>query len=169
MNGCIAAGKRSEEKKRPPKIHIGSITRFIRPLTVSVVWARAGDQEPDPREGQSPDDLDQEDQPEAPHDRHPEDEDPHPQQDPDIRDEERQPRHEDREQEVAAGHRGRGEPLEQLADPEIDDQEPDPPEPPAHRVLADQAGDEEVDVAAPWLGLAVVDGATGSLRPGGSG
>lgn len=36
MNGCAASGNRSEAKKTPENNHIGSITRFINPLTVSV-------------------------------------------------------------------------------------------------------------------------------------
>jgi hypothetical protein len=37
MIGWTLAGKRSDEKKTPEQSHIGIITRFIKPLTVSVV------------------------------------------------------------------------------------------------------------------------------------
>src|ERR1700737_3230632 len=42
IKGCSIAGNRCEEKKTPEKIHIGSITRFISPLTLSSFWARRG-------------------------------------------------------------------------------------------------------------------------------
>ena len=64
-----------------------------------------------------------------------------------VGDEERQPGAEQRQQEVAPGH-GRGhEPLEQLGDAEVHQQEADAPEPAAHGVEPDQAGDQEVDIA----------------------
>ena len=147
MNGWTASGNRSAEKKRPEKIHIGSMTRFIRPLTVSVVWARLAISRPIPANARAPTISTSADQPEAPPDRHPEDEHAQREQDRDVGDQEGQPGQEDRQQEVAPGHRRGGEPLEELADPEVDQQEPDAPEPAAHRVLADQAGDQEVDVA----------------------
>ncbi len=57
------------------------------------------------------------------------------------------PRPQEGEQEIAPGH-GRGdEPLEQLGDPEVDQQEADAPEPASHGVQTDQARDQEVDIA----------------------
>ena len=146
MNGWAPSGNRSAEKNRPEKIHIGNIIRFISPLTVSVVWARLAMRRPIPRERQGADDLDQGQKPEAAHDRHPEHEHPQTEQHGDVGDEEGQPGQQDRQEEIPAGHRRGREPLEQLADPEVDQQETDAPKAAAHRVLADQAGDQEVDV-----------------------
>ena len=74
MNGWTAAGNRSDEKKTPEKSHIGSMTRFIRPLTVSVVLARLATSRPMPGERQGADHVDQDHQEQAPADRHAEDE-----------------------------------------------------------------------------------------------
>ena len=38
--GCMAAGKCDDEKNTPDSTNIGSITRFISPLIVSLFWAR---------------------------------------------------------------------------------------------------------------------------------
>ena len=40
MNGCITSGKCVDEKKMPESSHIGSMTAFINPETVSVLLVR---------------------------------------------------------------------------------------------------------------------------------
>ena len=50
----MASGNRSDEKKRPEKIHIGSMTRFINPLTVSVVPVRLAISRPIPAKARAP-------------------------------------------------------------------------------------------------------------------
>lgn len=59
----------------------------------------------------------------------------------DVGDQEREPGAENREQEVASGHRRGAKAFEQLGDTEVDEQKPDAPEPPAHRVERDQSRD----------------------------
>ena len=54
MNGWAASGNRSDEKKTPEKSHIGSMTRFISPLTVSVVVARQATSRPMPAKARAP-------------------------------------------------------------------------------------------------------------------
>src|SRR5262249_3225536 len=54
MNGCAAFGKRSAEKKTPEKSHIGTMTRFIRPLAASRVRARAATSRPMPPKQRAP-------------------------------------------------------------------------------------------------------------------
>src|ERR1051326_6821655 len=54
ISGCATAGKRSDEKKMPDRIHIGSITRFIRPDTVSRVLARLATSSPTPENVTAP-------------------------------------------------------------------------------------------------------------------
>lgn len=54
MKNCAPAGNRSAEKKTPENIHIGNITRFIRPLTVSVVCARDPTSRPIPAKASAP-------------------------------------------------------------------------------------------------------------------
>ena len=48
MSGWTASGNRSDEKKMPDSSHIGSITRFIRPETASIVLARLATSRPMP-------------------------------------------------------------------------------------------------------------------------
>ena len=48
MNGCTKVGKRSFEKITPEKIHLGIITRFIRPLALSIFCARLAVSKPSP-------------------------------------------------------------------------------------------------------------------------
>ncbi len=48
ITGWTAAGNRSEVKKMPESIHIGSMTRFIRPETASTVLARLATKRPIP-------------------------------------------------------------------------------------------------------------------------
>ena len=52
--GWMALGKRSDEKKTPEKIHIGNMTRFIKPLTVSVDVARLPTNKPIPANASAP-------------------------------------------------------------------------------------------------------------------
>ena len=124
------------------------MTRFIRPLTVSVVVARLATSRPMPGEGQGADHVDQR----SPGARFPRIGMPKASVPSSsstarsgIRKVSRAP--EEGQQEVAPGHRRGDEALEQLGDPEVHQQEADPPEPAPHGVQADQAGDQEVDVA----------------------
>src|ERR671911_385619 len=57
MNGCNGSGKREAEKKTPEKIHIGSMTRFMRPDAPSIVWTR--DDTSRPREVKASDEMTQ--------------------------------------------------------------------------------------------------------------
>ena len=54
IKGWAAAGNRSDEKKTPEKSHIGSMTRFMSPLTVSVVLARQATRRPIPANASAP-------------------------------------------------------------------------------------------------------------------
>ena len=146
MNGCAASGKRSDEKKMPESIHIGSITRFIRPETASIVLARLATNSPSPEKvhGAEQDQdqhiehaaviahveripcEDQQDQHLGHHEHHPADHDP--------------------AQELALLHRRGQEPLEQLADPQIDGDKADAPQAAPHQAHAQQARHEKVDV-----------------------
>ena len=47
-SGWITSGKRSDEKKTPDSTNIGSITRFMRPETVSDLLRARGDQQAEP-------------------------------------------------------------------------------------------------------------------------
>src|SRR5580704_17667448 len=48
ISGWVAAGNRSDEKKMPESIHIGSMTTFINPETASTVFARLTTNRPRP-------------------------------------------------------------------------------------------------------------------------
>ena len=52
--GWTARGKRSTEKKTPDPTNIGIITRFMRPLTVSILWARQATAMPRPAKQSAP-------------------------------------------------------------------------------------------------------------------
>jgi len=54
INGCIASGKRSDEKKMPDTTHMGSITGFISPETASTVRARLATSSPMPAKASAP-------------------------------------------------------------------------------------------------------------------
>jgi hypothetical protein len=53
----------------------------------------------------------------------------------------------DGEQEIAAAHRRRQEPLEQLADAHIDDNKPHAPQPASHQPHPNHSRQQEVDIA----------------------
>ena len=53
-NGWMTAGKRSEEKKIPENTNIGSITRFMRPETVSIFEVRLATRRPMPEKENPP-------------------------------------------------------------------------------------------------------------------
>ena len=147
MKGWAAAGNRSDEKKTPEKSHIGSMTRFMSPLTASVRAGAAGDQQTDSGERERAKHVDADHESQAAADRHVEHERSQEEQDSQVRDHEREPGPQEGEQEIAPGH-GRGhEPLEQFGDAEVDEQKADAPEPAPHGVQPDQARDQEVDVA----------------------
>ena len=134
MNGWMPAGNRSDEKKTPERSHIGSMTRFISPLTVSVVLARLATSRPMPAKARAPSTSTSDHQQQAAPDRHAEGQRPEQEQHRQVGDQEGQPRAEDGQQEVAPGHRRGDEALQQLADPEVHQQEADAPEAAAHRV-----------------------------------
>ena len=54
MNGWAESGNRSDEKKTPEKSHCGSMTRFISPLTASVVVVRQATSRPMPAKARAP-------------------------------------------------------------------------------------------------------------------
>ena len=54
MNGCAAFGNRSDEKKTPESSHIGTMTRFMRPLAASRVRAREATRSPIPANANAP-------------------------------------------------------------------------------------------------------------------
>jgi hypothetical protein len=54
MNGCIASGKFVDAKNTPDSTHIGSITRFIKPDTASIVFARLATSRPSPPNDSAP-------------------------------------------------------------------------------------------------------------------
>ena len=148
MNGWTASGNRSAEKKTPEKSHIGSMTRFIRPLTVSVVVARLAISRPMPAKARAPTTSTTMTSSEAPPDRHarrPGCRAGAARDRSGIRKVSRAPSRASRKSRRGIG-RG-DEALEQLGDPEVHQQEADAPEPAPHRVQPDQAGDQEVDVA----------------------
>ena len=74
MNGFTASGNRSYEKKTPEQIHIGIITRFIRPLTASSVLRARRDQQPDAGERGAADEAEDREQGDRAADAHVEDE-----------------------------------------------------------------------------------------------
>ena len=99
----------------------------------------AGDQQADAGERERADHVDADHQHKAAADRHVEHERAQQEQHGQVGDQEGQPGPEKGQQEIAPGH-GRGdEPLEQLGDPEVDQQEADAPEPAPHGVEPDQA------------------------------
>ena len=152
MNGWAESGNRSDEKKTPEKSHIGSMTRFISPLMASVVVARQATNRPIPANARAPTTSTRMTSAEAAADRHVEHESAQQEQHGQVGDQEGEPCAQEGQQEVAPGHGRRDQPLEQLADPEIHQQEADAPEPAPHRVEPDQAGNEEVDVPRAGLG-----------------
>ena len=142
IKGWALLPKLSVAKKTPESRYIGSMTRFISPLTVSVVVARLATSRPIPAKARAPMTSTRKKQQVAA-DRHVEDERSQEQQHRDVGDQEGQARGQDGAQEVAPGH-GRGdEALEQLADPQIHQEEADAPEAAAHGVEADQPRDQE--------------------------
>src|SRR5687767_129593 len=54
MNGCSTWGKRSDEKNVPDSNHIGSMTKFIKPETPSIVVGRAAMSSPIPEKVNPP-------------------------------------------------------------------------------------------------------------------
>src|SRR5204862_3971081 len=54
MNGCRICGKRSDEKKVPDNNHIGSMIKFIKPETPSIVVGRAATSNPIPEKVKPP-------------------------------------------------------------------------------------------------------------------
>ena len=54
MNGCSSCGKRSDEKNVPDNSHIGSMTKFIKPDTPSIVVGRAAMSNPIPEKVNPP-------------------------------------------------------------------------------------------------------------------
>src|SRR5688572_2556409 len=54
MNGCRNWGKRSDEKNVPDSNHIGSMMKFIRPETPSIVVGRAATSSPSPEKVKPP-------------------------------------------------------------------------------------------------------------------
>src|SRR6185436_9552638 len=54
MNGCRTCGKRSEEKNVPDNNHIGSIMKFIKPDTPSIVVGLAATSNPSPEKVKPP-------------------------------------------------------------------------------------------------------------------
>ena len=147
MTGCTASGNRSDEKKMPEKIHIGTITRFIRPETASIVFARLATSRPMPGEHHRPQ-QDQKQRPPA-----------------GCRGSPRRTR----TARTPAGsstsgtmnsirlimmpprksallHRRGEEPLEQLAHAHVDGHEADAPQAAAHEAHAQQARHQKVDV-----------------------
>lgn len=101
----------------------------------------AGDEQADSGEGERAEELDDDQREKITSHGHMKREDAHREEHADVGDEEREPGAQDREQEVAAGHRRGAEAFEELGDAEVDEQETDAPEPPAHRVERDQSGD----------------------------
>ncbi len=100
-----------------------------------------GDEQADSGEGERAEELDDDQREKITSHGHMKREDAHREEHADIGDEEGEPGAQHREQEVAAGH-GRGaEAFEELGDAEVDEQKPDAPEPPAHRVERDQSRD----------------------------
>ncbi len=127
MNPWAASGNRAVEKNTPEKSHCGSMTRFISPLTASVVVVRQATSRPMPANARAPDHVDQDHQPEAAADRHLERQGAQEQQHAEVGDQEGQPRTEQGEQEIATGQRRGDQPLEQLADPQVHQHEADAP------------------------------------------
>src|SRR3974377_571399 len=150
MNGWALLPKFSVAKKTPESKYIGSMTRFMSPLTVSVVVARLATSSPMPAKARAPITS--------------------------IRKKtSRLPRigmgkARGRPQEIAPGHGGCNEALEQLADPHIDQEEADPPESTSHGVDPDEARDQTIDLPCSRfgdlnvIGLARVDPAGGLLK-----
>src|SRR5215211_2941779 len=54
MNGCKTCGNRSEEKNVPDNNHIGSMMKFIKPDTPSIVVGRAATSNPSPENVKPP-------------------------------------------------------------------------------------------------------------------
>ena len=122
------------------------MTRFISPLTASVVVVRQATSRPIPAKARAPTTSTRMTSAEAAPDRHVEHQGAQQQEHGQVGDHEGEPRPQEGQQEIAPGHRRGHEPLEQLADPEVHQQEADAPEPAPHGVEPDQAGDQEVDV-----------------------
>ena len=164
--GLDAAGKRSEEKKTPDNSHMGSMTRFMSPLTASVVVAGRPTSRPIPANARAPSMSTPTTRARLPRIGMWNIKLPEQQEHGQVGEDESQARPQNGQQEIAPGHRRGHEPLEQLGDPEVDQQEADSPEPAPHRVEPDQAGDQEVDVARAGLrDVARPRSASGSVRP----
>src|ERR1043165_4469743 len=54
MNGCGMSGNRSDEKNVPESNHIGSMMKFIKPETPSIVLGRAATSKPSPENVKPP-------------------------------------------------------------------------------------------------------------------
>ena len=147
MNGWALLPKFSVAKKTPESRYIGSMTRFMSPLTVSVLVARLATSRPIPAKARAPIDVHQKEGQEVAADRHVEDERSQQQQHRDVGDQEGQARGQDGAQEVAPGHGGGDVALEQLADPQIHQEEADSPEAASHGVEPDQPRDQTIDIA----------------------
>src|SRR6266705_3175277 len=74
----------------------------------------------------------------------------------DLEKQEHQPRQDERQEVVALAHRRRHVALQQLLGARLHDREAHPPQAASHEVHAEEAGDEEIDVARPRLRDALV-------------
>ena len=151
-NGWIVAGKRSVEKKMPEKIHIGTIARFMRPDTPSMVRGRAATSSPRPLKARAPRSDNRREEKQRASKRHAEREAREEQQGSGFRNQEDQPRRELRAKQMAVPDGRRDQPLQQVAVSRDHQREADAPHAGAHQVHPEQAWDEEVDVAGTRLG-----------------
>ena len=169
MNGWAALPKFSVAKKTPESKYIGSMTRFMSPLTVSVVVARLATSSPIPAKARAPmtsirkrradcrgSACGKRALPVRAGSRH--------------RGSERSGVRRDRAQEIAPRHGSGDEALEQLADPEIHQEEADPPESASHGIDPDETRNQAIDIPSSRLvdlnvnGLPLVLPAGGRLK-----
>ena len=145
--GCTASGKRCAEKNTPDSTHIGTCTRFIRFDTASIVRARLAISRPSALNDSDDEHADnrQVDQPAA--DRHAEHQRSEPDRQADLDPQDDHPPHQVRRQILHARHRGRHQPLGQLAAARVDNREADAPDGVAHDAEPDQPGHQEIDIA----------------------
>ena len=114
------------------------MTRFMSPLTASVLLTRQATKRPIPAKAKAHQEFDANHERQAAPDRHVEHQLSQEEQHSQVGDHESEPRAQEREQEIASGHGGGDESLEKLGDAEIDQQKADAPQPSAHRIQSNQ-------------------------------
>ena len=149
--GCTACGKRSTEKKTPEATNIGRVTRFMRPLTVSIFRARQPTARPRPAKHIEPRRATAITAASEPRTGTPRASAAKPRKNADFDEGGHGAHRHLGGHEVGRAHGRREQALQQLLDPHVHEGVAHAPHPRAHEVHADEAGHEEVHVAPPRL------------------